>query len=369
MKTIQPKALYSDWLYIPKGILHEGILKAALTFTIGRRGKIVKTIEAYRDTGDYIAVPREFYTSEKLLEAAGITIEDRTPTSYDQVILPDNISFRDDVQEEAYKAMENSRNGILNLSCGYGKTVLALKEIANANVPAVVVVHTSVLFEQWKREIRRFLGVDPGVMQGSMGKWSWRSPIAIAMLHTLAENADEIPDEIRNYFGIACFDECLGLGTAIETSSGSVYLGDIKVGDRIISPKGKDITVTKTWRTIKEAVRVRTRSGGSVIASLDHIMGATEGTGKTRKIVTLPLRECKHLMHVNAKNTISTSKQYSSDSIVAMESMGKIELMDISVDSDDELFIANDFIVHNCHHISAEWFSKAAPYSMGDVEV
>jgi superfamily II DNA or RNA helicase len=51
----------------------------------------------------------------------------------------------------------NKTGGIINLSCGAGKTVIGLYLIAKVGVKSLIIVHKEFLLEQWKERITAFL--------------------------------------------------------------------------------------------------------------------------------------------------------------------------------------------------------------------
>lgn len=200
-------AYYSDWLYLPKPKFHVPAIKAAFTFETYRKGRVSNRVEAYREDDDYIIVPREFYSEEKL-RSIGVRLERQVPDSYEHVEFEDRITLRDDVQREAYKAMIRAGNGVLQLGCGLGKTCLALKYIAHLGVPAIVVVPTADIMEQWREMAKEFLGVEVGIIRGEdKSKWLWKKPLVIAMIQPLSKLSKTLSMDFRRWFGVMAADE------------------------------------------------------------------------------------------------------------------------------------------------------------------
>ena len=216
-------AYYSDWLYLPHGVLNGASIKAALSFAVRSRGKVVGAIRAYKEDEDYLYVPREFYTPQQLGQV-GIAIERQIP-KFEQAQFQDRIVLRDEVQEEAFAKMVKAGGGVLCLLCGGGKTVLALKYAAHLGVPALVVVHTEDLLRQWKGAVTNFLGMEPGTIQGPLEKWTWDRPIVMAMIQTLAERASDIPRAIRRKFGLVIHDECHHVSAPFFSKTAHLFSG------------------------------------------------------------------------------------------------------------------------------------------------
>jgi type III restriction/modification enzyme restriction subunit/intein-like protein with splicing domain len=99
-------------------------------------------------------------------------------------------------------------NGIVVHNCGKGKTVVALEEIAQSRVPAIIVLDNTNLLEQWDREVHRLLDVPGGVGYLMSGKDDWKGRgIVLATYHSLAARSDTVSEEFRRYFGRVYFDE------------------------------------------------------------------------------------------------------------------------------------------------------------------
>ena len=95
--------------------------------------------------------------------------------------------------------------GVLELPTGSGKTVIALKAIERLSVPALVVVPTIDLLEQWQRELDREFECDIGRFGG--GEQRLES-ITVSTYDSAYLKADSVGDR----FGLVVFDEVHHLG-------------------------------------------------------------------------------------------------------------------------------------------------------------
>ncbi len=108
-------------------------------------------------------------------------------------------------QASAVKRIESRRFGVLEAPPGAGKTVIALKVIADRKQPALVIVHTKELMYQWRNRAREFLQLaqdDIGLIGDGhkvLGK-----DLTIAIIHSLYK----IIDEVRPLVGHVVVDEC-----------------------------------------------------------------------------------------------------------------------------------------------------------------
>lgn len=110
-----------------------------------------------------------------------------------------------DFQQEAVNAMLGHAFGTLDSPTGSGKTVMALNMIAMRRQPALIIVHTKELAEQWLDRVETFLGVprnECGMIGG--GKKKIGDRITIALVQSLYRVAKEVAPQI----GYLLVDEC-----------------------------------------------------------------------------------------------------------------------------------------------------------------
>ncbi len=108
-------------------------------------------------------------------------------------------------QRAAVERMLARDFGTLSSPTGSGKTVMALAMVAARRQPALVVVHTRELAEQWTERIAAFLGIPLracGRIAG--GKVRLGEAISVALVQSLYPRAEEIARRI----GFLVVDEC-----------------------------------------------------------------------------------------------------------------------------------------------------------------
>lgn len=128
-------------------------------------------------------------------------IDDRNER--EPVDLVPSVELRD-YQRTALDRMVTARQGHVVMPCGAGKTVTGLAAICAIGQPALVIVHTKDLLDQWCEQIRELVGIEPGVYGG--GK-KHLGEITVATVQTLVRMDAEALDELASYFGCVVVDE------------------------------------------------------------------------------------------------------------------------------------------------------------------
>jgi len=109
-------------------------------------------------------------------------------------------------QREALDAWTGAdRRGVVELPTGSGKTVIGLAAIAAVGEPALVVVPTIDLLEQWREELQREFDCDVGQLGGGTQRVG---EVTVATYDSAYLRADELGDR----FGLVVFDEVHHLG-------------------------------------------------------------------------------------------------------------------------------------------------------------
>lgn len=111
-------------------------------------------------------------------------------------------------------AAENSikgSGGILEVPCGRGKTVMALKIIATLSKKTLIIVHKEFLMNQWIERIEEFLpGARIGKIQGGIFDVE-NKDIVIGMIQTLYDKI--YPSNAFSSFGLTIVDEVHRIGS------------------------------------------------------------------------------------------------------------------------------------------------------------
>ena len=101
--------------------------------------------------------------------------------------------------------------GILEIYCGAGKTVLALKIVSLLKKKTLILVHKEFLMNQWIERIAEFLpGARVGKIQASVCDID-NKDIVIGMIQTMYNKV--FPQEVYSQFGLTIIDEVHRIGS------------------------------------------------------------------------------------------------------------------------------------------------------------
>ncbi len=225
----------SKWLRIPKSLVEDlDDLKKTLTISngayfaaraAGRPAKGPPSYECFQETDTHILIPRNAFEDVEVDrdQVAELQLRPRFGRKW-----PHKIELRDDVQSESSEALGKYGDKILSLACGKGKTVVslhALSEYAHRALPALIIVHTQVLFDQWIERIHEHLHVGLGGVGTIQGKrCDYKHPFTVAMLQSLAQK--DYPKEMYKYFNTVVLDEVHRMGANYFYPVSALFLAE-----------------------------------------------------------------------------------------------------------------------------------------------
>ncbi len=123
-------------------------------------------------------------------------------------------------QQEAVDTILPKEFGVLCAPTGSGKTVMALDTVAARKQPALVVVHTKALADQWIERIEDFMGI-PAEEVGLVGsgKFVIGERITVALIQTLYKRAEKVAPSV----GYLIVDECHRIPSRTFTEAVSAF--------------------------------------------------------------------------------------------------------------------------------------------------
>ena len=171
----------------------------------------------YRENAKKIYIPR-FYGTERY----GLPNRSEITEGQDiDVIFPKPLrDYQDKIVDVYMKHIENSicngsekkgNGGILEVPCGRGKTVMALKIISLVKKKTLIIVHKEFLMNQWIERAAEFLpSAKIGKIQGPVFDVEGKD-VVIGMLQTLYDRA--LPENAFDCFGLTIIDEVHRIGS------------------------------------------------------------------------------------------------------------------------------------------------------------
>ena len=357
-------------LWVPKSAVNVEGVRNALTFQTLEQQKM-RLLTLYKETEHHILVPREFWKPKDFQ----FPVIDCRPRRFPSVHVTSRVQldhkFVGDqlvptgrrVQREAMDALLQSQGGILQLSCGGGKTVVALDYFARMGMPALIVVDTTQLVIQWQAEIESFLDVPGGVGLIQADVFDWKKSIVIATYHTLADRAALLSEEVRRWFGVVLWDECFPAGTLVDGRPIDTYSAGARV--RSFNHLTGDVEVRQVLRTFvsrpRHLVRVHFHGGASCVVTAGHPFYTQRGyveAGELQKhdtVATLPEeRDFFTWVGVDRVEVLEPGRDGTFGGLCPDGLVYNLE-----VEGNNNYFVDN-LLVHNCHHVAAPTFARSA---------
>ena len=154
-------------------------------------------------------------------------------------------------QEEALNAwLRAGKRGVIVLPTGAGKTIVAMAAISSVNAPAIVVVPTIDLIEQWRANLVKEFGVEVGAYGG--GEKSLK-----AITVSTYDSAYIRAEELGNKFVLAIFDEVHHLPAPSYSQIAELFAAPFRMG------------LTATYIRQDEGHKLLPRLVGNVVYELE----------------------------------------------------------------------------------------------------
>lgn len=223
-RTLGPNPYMSARMWLPlQQIPNPRALINAAVFTYeDPNSGDVREVRLAEQIGDYLVIARHLFENwDELVDGYA-----KPKFVYEYVPFEDHITPRNADQVRAWAALEAADHGILNLGCGKGKTVMALKKIASKSGPGVVICPAGII-DQWIERAEEHLKLPRdqiGIVRQK--KREWDKPLVICSIDTLVGLVDDIPMEIRTRFQTVFFDEVHHLAAKTFLKTAPLFFGD-----------------------------------------------------------------------------------------------------------------------------------------------
>ena len=145
------------------------------------------------------------------------------------------------------------------------------------------------------------------------------------------------------------WDKCLGPDTLVWTERGVLRVADIVPGDRVAIPEGGTTSVLATRTTRAPAVKLKLSDGVELVASCDHrFMRATGDLVEASQLAPGDAL-CTRPVKARTNGQVRIHVDPKTVEVAGLEDAGVRDLVDISIEDRDELFLlANGVVTHNC---------------------
>ena len=191
-------------------------------------GNLDRELEFYEERDGGLACPRG--CAAKLYRLCERYGEDIQINDQRRTLDPVDFTFWGGLrplQRQAVNDVLTRDHGLLEAGTGAGKTVMALWIIAQRKQPALIIVHTKELLNQWLDRIGQFFEIprdEIGVIGG--GKFSIGSRITVSTVQTLYKRVDEVVPHIGH---LIC-DECHRAPSRMFTEAVSAFDARYRLG-------------------------------------------------------------------------------------------------------------------------------------------
>lgn len=158
------------------------------------------------------------------LERSGVDYSDRVLDLLPMPYVEEPRFELRDYQEEALKAwFKAGRRGVIVLPTGAGKTIVAIEAISRVKKPALIVVPTLDLVDQWRGRLEAELSVEVGVLGGGFQN-------AKALTVSTYDSAYLRADTLGNKFFLLVFDEVHHLPAPGYASIAEMFASPYRMG-------------------------------------------------------------------------------------------------------------------------------------------
>lgn len=170
-------------------------------------------LKSFEIDGNFIILPRgtlgrtRIYFEEKKIRTR--IVDETVELEPVQFRIDSNFVIRS-YQREAVEALVTGNGGVVRGPCGSGKTTVALVAIARLAQPAIVIVHTKALLDQWKLAVQNLFHIQPYIFSSSKNfKFPKNEPYLMiatqqSLHHALKRKGNE---KIFENFGTVVADE------------------------------------------------------------------------------------------------------------------------------------------------------------------
>jgi superfamily II DNA or RNA helicase len=172
---------------------------------------VPKDFKYYEEELDDLIIPRGAYSRlVKFLDSSGLQFAVDTRLAFSGLSVQLKPIKLRDYQVELLDSLFKSpipTEGIINMSTGSGKTVVALEVIRRLGMKATILVPNNVILTQFKEEANKFFNYDVGIINGFTKEIK---DITVATFQSLSTNQDLL-EQLCKQSGTVIVDEVQGV--------------------------------------------------------------------------------------------------------------------------------------------------------------
>jgi intein/homing endonuclease len=262
-------------------------------------------------------------------------------------------------------AIDGNRRFLLGDFTVTHNTALAIKISTELGVKTLVVVNKECLMDQWAESITKFTGGKAriGILQQDKMEVENKDYV-IAMLHSLCKK--EYPKDMFNDIGFAIVDECFPADTYIITEHGNISIVDLfdmwscrTKTPLILSFNEAEYTfeyheLTHAWvKSTSQLVEIKL-TNDTIQCTPRHKFLTIYGYKEAMKLVSGD----SLILNDGTTKVVSTRTINCNTTVYDIEVADNHNFIVVGKGSKEP---SSGPVVHNCHHISSEMFSKALP--------
>lgn len=169
-------------------------------------GTIPEKLTFYYEFWDTLTAPRG--AARQIYQICSSHGEEINIIDERRTLDPVDFQFMGELRPLQQRAVEDTLKkdfGVLEAGTGAGKTVMALYLISQRKQPALIIVHTTELLNQWIDRVEQFLNIPkPEIGIIGAGKFQIGEKITVAMVQSLYK----IVDQVSPFIGYLIVDEC-----------------------------------------------------------------------------------------------------------------------------------------------------------------
>lgn len=278
--------------------------------------------------------------------------------------------------------IDGNKRFVLNDFTVTHNTILSLMLMCKLKAKTLVIVHTTVLLNQWIERINECVpNARIGIIKGNKIDIE-NKDVVICMLQTMCSINKTFPKGFFDKFNLSIWDECFPYKHFVTTNKGSFHIGKLynmwKNNENLPLIKSYNLDkhkfemkkITYAWKKPimdKELVKITFYNNITVTCTKNHKFLVLDQANRYKKTKDKYIyTEAKLLKSKNNGSIIIA--QYGKLKVKTIEYIQNEELFlyDIEVEDNHNFLISSDItknapIVSNCHRTAAPTFSRALP--------